>query len=342
MSKKIAVLCLSHFEGGMEIDALKYTKHFNEFGYDCSLICRASTFLEQEAKSRDIQHHAIDFKRKLDIKLIKGLRRVVQYEKISTLVFFGTSEIKSIYFAVKGLDCKVIVRHGTTMSSPKKDFIHSLFYSCTDAYVGISEHLRRNIYDIFPTNGKPVEAIYNFIELPTQVKTEREKPFLFVGRVEKGKGIEDAIIALGKANIDDSLKKLTAVGSCQSDYVKTLERLASEHGIQLDLAGFTNKPELMYLSHRYFLFPSHGEGLGNVILEALSYGLQCISYSNTVFPELKEIGFNNLHLAKDRDVDELAQALSSVTTQTFVESDYDILQCRFSKQASFENWKKVL
>jgi glycosyltransferase involved in cell wall biosynthesis len=342
MSKKIAILCLSHFEGGMEIDALKYTKHFNDIGYDCRLICRASTFLNYKAESQGIPHHTINFKYKLDIRLILGLRRIIQSEQISTLIFFGTSEIKSIYFAVKKLNCKVIVRHGTTMSSPKKDMIHSLLYSCVDSFVGISEHLRRNVHDIFPTNDKPVKAIYNFTEIPNPIATPRERPFLFVGRVEKSKGIEDAIIALGKADIHVSLKQLTVVGRCRSDYIDKLEGLAREHGILLNFTGYTDKPEQMYLSHRYFLFPSYGEGLGNVTIEALSHGLQCISYNNTVFPELKEIGFQNLHLSINRNIDDLSQTLTAVTTLNFIENDYDVLQKHFSKQVSSENWKKLL
>lgn len=342
MSKKIAVLCLSHFEGGMEIDALKYTHHFNEFGYDCSLICRQSTFLEEQAKSHELIFHSIEFKRKLDLKLIIGLRKIIQSEKIETIIFFGTSEIKSIFFAVMGLDCKVILRHGTTMSSPKKDPIHKLFYSCVDDFVGISKHLGNNISYIFPCTKNNVKVIYNFSEYTTNISTNKKNGFLFVGRVEHGKGVEDAIIALGKAEIDPALKNLTLVGKYEKKYASTLNDLATIGQVSLTLKGFSNSPELYYDKNQYFLFPSHGEGLGNVILEALSHGLLCICYDNTVFPELKSLGFDNLYLAKNRDTDCLAKLIRDCTKKSFSRNDFNILNEVFSKQESIARWNFIL
>ena len=69
--------------------------------------------------------------------------------------------------------------------------------------------------------------------------------------------------------------------------------------------------EQYYLLSDIFLFPSDGEGLSNAFIEAMIYGLSAISYDNTSFPELQELGFS-FSMVKNQDVEQLKEALLEV------------------------------
>lgn len=51
-----------------------------------------------------------------------------------------------------------------------------------------------------------------------------------------------------------------------------------------------------------YIFPSYGEGLSNSFWKALANVIFCISYSNTSFPELKELGFD-FNIVENKNID---------------------------------------
>lgn len=50
----MAILCFSHFSGGMELDALKLANAFDEYGIKTTLVCREGSLIEEEAIARNI------------------------------------------------------------------------------------------------------------------------------------------------------------------------------------------------------------------------------------------------------------------------------------------------
>ncbi|MDG3086918.1 glycosyltransferase family 4 protein [Vibrio hannami] len=343
---KVAILCLSHHKGGMELDAIRHTKLFKKHGIDALLICKSDTFLEEKAKTQNVEHFSIAFRSKLSLNLIRELRSVIKKEQITTLVFFGASEIKSIYFAVKGTNCKVIVRHGTTKSTSKKDFLHRIFYSCVSNYVAISEHLHRNALAILPATSSQTVTIYPSIDTTSIYPNAPKSPtFVFVGRVERGKGIYDAVTALSNANIPEENKKLTIVGPYNNNVKNELLDLVRDNRVELVFTGYTDNVSQHYIENAFFLFPSYGEGFGNVMLEAMNYGLACITYNNTIFPEFMALGFEDLYQAQDKNIIDLADKIELATSNFIVSKENthkDILLSNFSEATCISKWKEIL
>ncbi|MDD1782060.1 glycosyltransferase [Enterovibrio sp. ZSDZ35] len=342
-TSKIAVLCLSHFRGGMELDALKQTKLFRNQDIDAMLICREGTFLEQVAEEQNVPAQSIKFKSKLSISLIRGLREAIREHDIDTLIFFGASEIKSIYFAVMGLNCRVIVRHGTTKSSSKKDPIHRLFYSCVSDYVGISQHLSKNVLKILPSNEKNVHTIYNSPAFDgTEYNKNAPLTFLHVGRVEEGKGVLDAVKALCNASIPSDSKVITYVGDVDKSQIKEeIEEIAEKGDVKVIFKGFCSNVTPFYKENSFLLFPSYGEGLPNVMLEAISKGLSCITYDNTVFPEFSHLGFQGVYSAADKDIDALARMIEKAYEERQnlnLEDNMVLFDNIFSTDCNVKNW----
>ena len=308
---KVGVLCLSHFSGGMELDAIKYQQLFNRHGLASALICRQDTFLEQQAQKLGEQCFPIRFRRKLSLALIRQLRRVIQQQQITDLLFFGTSEIKSIRFAVRGTGCRVHVRYGTTMSTPKKDFLHRWLYRCVTYHIAISEHLKRNVLHIMPAEPQQVRVIYTpFAELPEPRKLPTDQPKLIhVGRVSPGKGQQDALQAMALCRHQPTINFYG--GASDQTYLAKLQQLTKEHELSAHFCGHDDQITARLAEHNIFLFPSAGEGLPNSLIEALSLGLICICFDNTVFPEFKTLGFH-LHLVPDGDHEALSKTVDNV------------------------------
>ena len=337
----------------MEIDSIKMAKKLNPY-CQTILIAKENHFIANEMQDNEdnIILETINFSSNLGLSLIFGIRALVKKHQIKNVIFFGASELKSMYFSFLGLDINLIIRHGTTKSRPKKDWFHRLIYSKVNYHVAICKHLAKNIEYIIPFGkGTQLKAIYPSLNLsPSQeinFNTKPHKPLqiLHVGRIAKGKGQKTAIEAckiLYKNKIDF---KLNIIGGFHAPYKKNFLSFINtlKYKEKINLVGHTTNLEPFYLHSDIFLFPSDGEGLSNAFIEALSYGLHCISYKNTSFPELKDLGFNFL-IAENQDLEDLKQKLLSAVEQDFSRNRSNALLAKksFSFNRELEEFKSLL
>lgn len=307
----VMVLCLSHFAGGMELDAIKMTKGLTHAGISTLLVCKHDSFISQQARQTNINYQEISFKTKFSIGLISKLRKIILKQSVKSIIFLGTSEIKSIYFSLIGLPkVQLIVRYGTTRSSSKKDLLHRWLYSRVNYHLCISEHLLKNIKKIIPiANNAHSGVIYTSTNFMPELPKKPIKKAIHVGRIAHGKGQIDAIQAI--ENTGASLK-IVGAGD-DKNYLSELNNEIKNRNLegQVELIGHHHQPQELFHDASIFLFPSHGEGLSNALIEALGNGLICITYDNTVFPEFKKLGFH-IHLAKDRDIEHLRELFNMV------------------------------
>lgn len=315
---RVAVACFSHHSGGMEMDALRLAKRLQRAA-DVLLLCRAGTPLESWSReSGTIQFNAFAFRGNWSWRFARELRKWLRENNVSNLIFFGASELHSIRLAVNPLNINLIVRHGTTKNRPKKDILHRWTYSRVRHYVGISQHLTRNIEAILPiAPGAQVHCIYSALdEFPdanhTPSRTTGEPlRLLHVGRFAPEKGQRDALMACASLHEIGIEFRLSFAGDGKEldELRREAESLPYANSVTFlgqvsPIANALSKAEI-------FLFPSHGEGMPNALIEALGAGLTCITYDNTVFPEFADLGFQ-IHLAPDRDTAALGRALLDV------------------------------
>ena len=96
------------------------------------------------------------------------------------------------------------------------------------------------------------------------------------------------------------------------------DKTSSAASIILSTASFTSDVAKYYRKSDIFIFPSKGEGLSNSFIEALSYGLSCIAFRNTSFPELQTLGFD-FFLAEDQNIQSLEESL--LQSVNYIESN---------------------
>ena len=321
----IAVMCFSDGAGGMDMSAVRLASILSSVA-EVTFVCKKGAFAENLYRRGNYTFKCETVKfisRTFSPAMLLKVKSILKTHKIKNIIFFGASELKTLYFSFLGNDLNVIVWHGTTKSSPKHDFLHQLVYSCVKYHVAISNHLLSNMKTIVPeTIGTDYRMIRPSLEVPvsdTGLKKAESKECIniaHVGRIAAGKGQIDAVLSCRSLYENGIRFKLYIIGENDGnnyarELLETIENLPYKACIAL--TGFRNDVYNFLLKMHIFLFPSLGEGMPAAMIEALHNDLVCICYDNTVFPEFSDLGFH-IHRVKTNDIEALTQKLLDVAT----------------------------
>ncbi len=105
---------------------------------------------------------------------------------------------------------------------------------------------------------------------------ESDFVILFLGRVNKEKGIFELISAFRRILEMSSNAKLLIVGPDESRLFEDGVIESSFSG-KLVHVGYTREPEAYFCAADIFCLPSHREGFGSVLIEAAACGLTCVA-----------------------------------------------------------------
>ena len=187
--------------------------------------------------------------------------------------------------------------------------------------MAICKHIADNVKKIIPLGKNTrIKVIYSSLrhtpeKIPEQhYHTGNTITLLHVARITDGKGQIDAIRACEILFSNKIPFRLIFLGELDSNFKEEFYSALTNlpYRSSIELPGYTSNVSEYLESANIFIFPSKGEGLSNSFIEALSYGLVCISYNNTSFPELSEAGFE-FFMAKDRNIDDLKTNLLKAT-----------------------------
>ena len=140
--------------------------------------------------------------------------------------------------------------------------------------------------------------------------------FGFLGRLNKNKGIEDLIYSLNNVNFEFQC----IVGGVGSKvYLQYLNSKISEKNKKnIHFLGYVENQESFFNSVDIFIFPSYSEGLGLVLLEALSYKKICITRSK---PPMNQF-VSNMNGYLFISIDELTSQIELAYKEYNLESIY--------------------
>ena len=342
-----AVICLSPNAGGMELDAMSFAKKLDPY-IETILIIKENSFMHKKSENKSVTYETINFYKMFSPSIIINTRKIIRKYGIKNIIFFGASELRSLYFAFLGLDVNLIIRHSTTKSSPKKDWFHKLIYSDVNYHVSTSKHLERNVQHIIPfgKNSKS-KMIYSSLSLEEPIHTDHDiLTLVHTGRITDGKGQTDAILAC-KGLVDNNIDfKFNIVGGFEEDYEKEFLKFYENipYKDKIHLIGFTNDVPSYLHSGDIFIFPSYGEGLSLSFREAIANNMICISYDNTSFPELKELGLE-FSLVENKNIDKLTNTLLEIA-QNINKHDnlnnYEVMKNEFSEKKELNHYFEIL
>ncbi|QLI82553.1 glycosyltransferase [Chitinibacter fontanus] len=162
------------------------------------------------------------------------------------------------------------------------NFIVSYLYLLANAVVCVSKGLQFELSGLMKSKSK-VRAIYNpirYASMQVQLYKHDKKTanILAVGRVVKAKDYMTLLMAFKKLKTVNA--KLTILGGISD---KLESQLLIDFVAANDLNGrvtfseYTNNPEIFYQEADLFVLSSAWEGFGNVIVEAMAFGLPIVS-----------------------------------------------------------------
>lgn len=131
-----------------------------------------------------------------------------------------------------------------------------------------------------------IKVIYNGVINEDEISYNpyKEKWFLYAGRIEPGKGISDLIdsfidyVKLMKKSGREPFKLKIAGGYWSNSYIKSLYRKVEKTGVEeyVEWLGIRNDVKELYEKTAATIIPSHNEGFGRVMPEAMASGSLCI------------------------------------------------------------------
>ena len=264
------VICLSPYSGGMEMDAIKLARLLCE-DVSVTLLVKSGCFIESYYQKymldSNVDLKTVKFSTAFSLAIIRKARSLLQERTIRNVVFFGASELRSLYFAFLGRDLNVLVRHGTTKTRPKKDWLHRLVYSCVNYHIAICQHLADNVKAIIPFAEKTqLKIIYPSLRQKPELILDRNRDevvrLLHVGRIADGKGQREAIEACSILHERDIPFELVLVGEVDSDYEKSFKEQLNKksYAQEIRVVGYTDDVGKYYQQADILSFPARGRG----------------------------------------------------------------------------------
>ena len=148
----------------------------------------------------------------------------------------------------------------------------------------------------------------------------REKKYILaVGRFVPEKGFDDLITAFSLGNYENWQLVIVGDADHEDEYSRDLKMKARKNR-NIILTGFlTGGPLQELYSHAgLFVLPSYYEGLPIVLLEAMSYGLLCITSD---IPANKNVELSDDSFFKTGDVNMLSKKIEQFISKSWGEED---------------------
>jgi len=183
-------------------------------------------------------------------------------------------------------------------------------YSRYKRIICVSSLVQESLHKWISNTKNKTVVIKNAIPVRELVQ-EKEKIYdlLFVGRLEKAKGVDillKAVQIIGKSYKKDLKVAIVGEGSLEKD----MESLAKDLKVStmVEFLGIRNDVVNLMKKSKIFVLPSRWEGLPIVLLEAMANGIPVVSTPVGGVPELIENGKDGI-LVEPNNPNALAEAI---------------------------------
>ncbi|WP_157871120.1 MULTISPECIES: glycosyltransferase [Arsenophonus] len=190
--------------------------------------------------------------------------------------------------------------------NPLLKYIRKIIYKKISAVITLTnEDVKK--YSWLPKNKHKI--IPNIVEIPKEKNfLKKSKKVLAIGRFVEQKGFDLLLSAWSKISTEGW--SLTIVGDGKDKFL--LQKIIKNNELNnVFLVPFTKKIENHYKQAEIFILSSRYEGLGMVLLEALSYSIPCISFNCPAGPKTI-LNKNNGILVKSGSIKELSIAIENL------------------------------
>jgi len=206
-----------------------------------------------------------------------------------------------------------------------RDFLHKLYrlagrkiFNDADAIICVSEYEKELVLNNFDVDRFKIYVIPNGIDLDEfknideikKYKNLNEKIILYVGRLEKYKGVEYIVKALSKLN-DEFTLEIVGTGPYKRNIVRLANRLGVLHRVQFFKSLSRRELIEKYAKADVLVLLSKYEAYGLVVAEALAAETPCIVASEAALREWVD-DRNVFGVSYPPDIDKLARLIEEV------------------------------
>jgi Glycosyltransferase len=264
--------------------------------------------------------------------IVLSLSRLINPSK--NTIYVGNIQNNDAYYA-----------YGKNVYIPYRYLIKFL-YESLDYVVAPSEAIKEDLQKTFFIKEDKFKIIPNCIDFEKLDKLSEEDcdvkgDFINIGRLIDQKGQIYLIEAFKK--VKDRFKDVKLVIIGEGELRNTIENKIKELGLENDviLTGYQTNPYKYLKNLKIFVLSSIFEGFGNVIIEAMHFGLPVISYECPGGP--KEIIKNEFGvLVPPKDVDALANAMIEMLENKEKQKYYSIMSKKRALDYDCQSYAKTL
>ncbi|MFN3598158.1 MAG: glycosyltransferase family 4 protein [Aquificaceae bacterium] len=293
--------------GGTEIHSVEMVKELKRMGLDLILAVAKDSYVDRHIQG--IEKHYISFPNSLAFYSTYKLTKLLKRRKPQVLIANNGKEYLNALISGKLSKVKVVFfRH---MERMKSWGVKRFVFPYVDLFLAVSAHVRKNLIE---EGVKPerVKVVYNLIEEGRFYWREKPKDFLnflFVGKVDKGKGVWDLLYAFEKLLKVKDKVRCFYVG--EGPEKEKLERFVYEKGLKdkVFFVGYTKEVEKYYQnSHVCVIASKEREAFPRVAIEALACGCALVGSDVGGIKEaiLEE---ENGYVFRAGDIDDLFQKM---------------------------------
>lgn len=197
---------------------------------------------------------------------------------------------------------------------PFSNYIERKCHTQSDLTITPSSSSAKVLENKYGISNKKIKVIPHGLDLDTitskfeRIDNLRDIKLLYVGPIIPRKGI--SYLIKGMAIVKDKYPnvKLFIIG--KGGHRKKYEKLSRNYGLEENIifTGFVSDDTLKnyYKGCDVFVFPSLNEGFGQVLIEAMSFGMAIVAANSSSIPEI--IGDSGI-LVKPKDHNSLAEAI---------------------------------
>jgi len=189
----------------------------------------------------------------------------------------------------------VLIKHIGTMN-PKRDLFHREIYRNVDFIIAISNVIRNNVIATHPISASKVRVIHHGVDFSRFRRTESGRDSVrnefqieaheiligIVGRLQAAKGHFE-FIEMAKSLVEKFPQvKFIVVGEAtrgEESEAQKIQSAAYKTGLgeRMILSGYRQDVPNLFAAMDIFVFPSHAEAFGLVLIEAMGMKLPVVS-----------------------------------------------------------------